>query len=184
MKKNFPVLLIFLLAKGAPLLRAEEAAADSKFNNATSLEWSKRMADSQLARFGDETNYKQGGKWDYALHVTLLALLKFSAATGDPTYADFVEKSTGTWIKTDGTIQGYSLEDFSIDNVAPGRTVLELYKRSGDGRYQKAGATMRAQLDGQPRTREGGFWHKKRYTNQMWLDGLYMGEPFYAQYTQ
>lgn len=113
MKKTFSILLIFLLAR-MPLLRAEDAAADDNFNNATPLEWSKRMADSQLARFGDEANYKNGGKWDYALHVTLLALLKFSAASGDPRYADFVEKSTATWIKADGTIEGYSLEDYAL----------------------------------------------------------------------
>ena len=42
---------------------------------------------------------------------------------------------------------------------------------------------LRKQISEQPRTTDGGFWHKKRYPNQMWLDGLYMGEPFYAQYT-
>lgn len=41
---------------------------------------------------------------------------------------------------------------------------------------------MRRQLSEHPRTTEGGFWHKKVYQNQMWLDGLYMAEPFYAEY--
>ncbi|WP_317172126.1 glycoside hydrolase family 88 protein [Hymenobacter sp. BRD67] len=46
-----------------------------------------------------------------------------------------------------------------------------------------AAATLRKQLASQPRTKEGGFWHKKTYPNQMWLDGLYMAEPFYAEYS-
>lgn len=41
---------------------------------------------------------------------------------------------------------------------------------------------LRSQFDGQPRNADGGFWHKKVYPNQMWLDGLYMGTPFLAEY--
>jgi len=148
------------------------------------IEWSKRMADSQVTRFGDAANYQPGAKWDYALHVTLLGLLEFGAYSRDPAYARFVEKSTGSWIGPDGAISGYKPEDYNIDNLAPGRTLLALYRLTGDERYQKAAATLRSQLDNHPRTSEGGFWHKKRYTRQMWLDGLYMAEPFYAKFTQ
>ena len=83
MKKTFAVLFAILPLTELTLVRAEDSAADSNFNNTAPLDWSKRMADSQLTRFGEEANYKEGGKWDYALHVTLLALLKFSAASGD-----------------------------------------------------------------------------------------------------
>jgi unsaturated rhamnogalacturonyl hydrolase len=148
----------------------------------TPIEWSKRMGDSQITRFGEDTNYKEGGKWDYALHVTLLGLLELGAHTGDPKYADFVEKSTSTWIRKDGSISGFKIEDYNIDNIAPGRTLLALYKKTGDERYKKAAELLRSQLDKHPRTSAGGFWHKKRYTSQMWLDGLYMGQPFYAKY--
>lgn len=148
------------------------------------IEWSKRMADSQIARLGDEASHKPGGKWDYALHVTLLGMLELGAYTGDPKYAGFVEKSTGTWIGPDGAISGYKLEDYNLDNLAPGRTLLTLYKLTGGERYKKAADILRSQLERHPRTDEGGFWHKKRYARQMWLDGLYMGEPFYAGYTR
>jgi unsaturated rhamnogalacturonyl hydrolase len=146
------------------------------------IEWSKRMADSQITRFGDGADYKEGRKWDYAQHVTLLGMLELSTHTGDPKYARFVEKSTATWINPDGGISGYKSEDYNIDNLAPGRTLLALYKLTGDERYKKAATLLFSQLEKHPRTREGGFWHKKRYANQMWLDGLYMGEPFYARY--
>ena len=33
-----------------------------------------------------------------------------------------------------------------------------------------------------PRTKEGNFWHKKIYPNQVWLDGLYMAQPYYMEY--
>ncbi|MEY3896175.1 MAG: hypothetical protein RLZZ214_1695 [Verrucomicrobiota bacterium] len=150
----------------------------------TPIEWSRRMADSQIARFGDATRYKPGGKWDYALHVTLLGMLELGASTGDPKYAGFVEKSTGSWIGPDGAISGYKLEDYNIDNIAPGRTLLALHQITGEKRYRTAADILRSQLEKHPRTADGGFWHKKRYTRQMWLDGLYMGEPFYAGYTR
>ena len=60
--------------------------------------------------------------------------------------------------------------------------MLALYQITKEERYQKAAALLRRQLDTHPRTSEGGFWHKKRYPHQMWLDGLYMGSPFYAEY--
>lgn len=167
------------LAMLISLSRAEEPGS----SDISPIEWSKRMADSQIARFGEGADYKEGMKWDYAQHVTLLGMLELSTYTGDPKFARFVEKSTHTWISPDGGISGYKLEDYNIDNLAPGRTLLALYKLTGDGRYKSAATTLVSQLGTHPRTRGGGFWHKKRYANQMWLDGLYMGEPFYAKYT-
>ncbi len=150
----------------------------------TPIEWSKRMAASQITRFGEDAHYKEGRKWDYALHVTLLGMLELSAHAGDPKYAEFVEKSTSTWIGPDGAISGFKIEDYNIDNIAPGRTLLALYKQTDDERYRKAAGILRSQFEKHPRTSEGGFWHKKRYTSQMWLDGLYMGQPFLAKYTR
>ena len=74
------------------------------------------------------------------------------------------------------------MKDFNIDHINPGKLLFPLYKKTGDQRYRIALSTLRKQLDWQPRTSEGGFWHKLIYPWQMWLDGLYMGSPFYAQY--
>ncbi|MDQ7949327.1 MAG: glycoside hydrolase family 88 protein, partial [Pedobacter sp.] len=79
-------------------------------------------------------------------------------------------------------INNYKPGDFNIDNVKNGRTLLTLYKVTLQPKYFKAATHLWDQLKQQPRTKEGGFWHKKIYPNQMWLDGLYMGEPFYAEY--
>ncbi len=40
-----------------------------------------------------------------------------------------------------------------------------------------AGAIEGSAADGGRR-----FWHKLRYPHQVWLDGLYMAMPFWAQY--
>ena len=86
------------------------------------------------------------------------------------------------FISADGVIDTYSQDHYNIDNVKNGTVLLDLYKVTGQPKYFKAATTLWEQLKKQPRTKEGGFWHKKIYPNQMWLDGLYMGQPFYAEY--
>ena len=77
----------------------------------------------------------------------------------------------------------YKKANWSLDHICPGRTLFTLYDLTGKQKYRAAADSLYAQLQGQPRTAEGGFWHKKIYPGQMWLDGLYMAQPFYAEYT-
>jgi unsaturated rhamnogalacturonyl hydrolase len=175
--------LIFLVA---PVLYAADAPQLREFAGNTPLQWSVRMADSEMARRGDSLAWKEGGtaKWDYTTGLFTLSLLKLHERVDDPRYVAFVENAIGSFIATNGTIHGYKLEDYSLDNINPGRTVLALYQLTKEERYKKAADLLRKQLDVQPRTAKGGFWHKQRYPHQMWLDGLYMGAPFYAEYAK
>ena len=165
---------------------ATKTAPPDKFAGATPLQWSVRMADSEIARRGDSLVWKQGGpaKWDYTVGLFTLSLLKLDGQVHNPDYVKFAENTIGSFITSEGKIQGYKLEDYSLDNINAGRTALELSQLTHDARYQKAVALLRQQLDTQPRTSDGGFWHKKRYPNQMWLDGLYMAGPFSAEYAK
>jgi unsaturated rhamnogalacturonyl hydrolase len=86
------------------------------------------------------------------------------------------------FVSDDGNIRGYKPDEFNIDHVNNGKLLLLLYRVTGKEKYKKAVDNLRDQLRHHPRTSEGGFWHKKVYPYQMWLDGLYMGEPFYAEY--
>ena len=111
-------------------------------------------------------------------------LLKLNERAPNPAYVEFSKTAIGSFISPDGKIQGYMAEDYSLDNVNPGKTVLALWQLTKDERYRKATEILRRQLDAQPRTSDGGFWHKQRYPNQMWLDGLYMASPFWAEYAK
>ncbi|MGX5817882.1 pectinesterase family protein [Chitinophaga lutea] len=121
-------------------------------------------------------------KWTYDQGVVLRGIEGLWRRSGNPVYLDYIRHSMDFFIRDDGSIRTYKQQDFNIDNVMPGRALLVLYKTTGDERYRKAAATLRAQLAAHPRTKAGGFWHKKIYPWQMWLDGLYMGQPFYAEY--
>ena len=146
--------------------------------------WSVRMAETvmkdypELWRIEDATKIK----WAYAKGLLCDAYLALWKVTGDQEYFTYPKAYADTMINEEGVIYGYKMEEYNIDKVNPGKMLFTLYAETGDERYETVIHTLRKQLDGHPRTEAGGFWHKKRYPHQMWLDGLYMGSVFYAKY--
>jgi unsaturated rhamnogalacturonyl hydrolase len=143
-----------------------------------------RAADSVLARRKDALTNEPGRpeKWAYEQGVLLKGVEAVWRNTGDERYLEYIRRGVDHFVGADGRISTYKPEDYSLDNVMPGRLLLTLYKVTGQEKYRKAAGLLREQLRTHPRTSEGGFWHKKIYPEQMWLDGLYMAEPFYAEY--
>ena len=121
--------------------------------------------------------------WDYVHGLVLTSLEELNKQKKDAKYFDYIKKYADDLIDKDGNIATYKEDAYNIDMIVAGRILFNLYATTKDNRYLVAMQTLRKQLQSQPRTASGGFWHKKIYPNQMWLDGLYMGEPFYAQYT-
>jgi len=123
-------------------------------------------------------------RWSYEQAVVLKGMEGVWRDTGDGNYFKYIQRSIDQFVNDDGTIRTYRLDDYNLDNILNGRVLLLLYKVTAKEKYLKAAKLLRAQLKTQPRTSDGGFWHKKIYPSQMWLDGLYMAEPFYAEYAQ
>lgn len=121
-------------------------------------------------------------KWTYDMGVILKGFEGIWLNTGDATYYNYIQKQMDYFVKDDGSIKTYKQDEYNIDNVNNGKLLLLLYRVTLKEKYLKAATLLREQLRHHPRTTEGGFWHKKIYPNQMWLDGLYMGQPFYAEY--
>lgn len=120
--------------------------------------------------------------WNYIDGCMILALLETYNTTGEKKYLDFADAFIDHRVQEDGSIAGYSVEEYNIDNVNAGKTLFQLYDITGKEKYRKAIDLIYSQVQGQPRTAEGNFWHKKIYPEQVWLDGLYMGQPFYMEY--
>ena len=131
---------------------------------------------------GDSVDAGRPLKWSYDHGVVLEGFDALWQKTADKRYFEYIKKSMDNYVDANGNIFSYKPEDCNIDNIKNGRSLLTLYRVTGKQQYLKAAALLRAQLNKQPRTSDGGFWHKKIYPNQMWLDGLYMAEPFYAEY--
>ncbi len=117
-------------------------------------------------------------RWHYEEGFLLQALQRL----GRPEDRRYVRDCMDRLIDADGRIRDYDMQEFNLDQINAGKVLFALLKDSGDARYGKALACLREQMRLQPRTRSGGFWHKKIYPCQMWLDGLYMAGPFLAQY--
>ena len=120
--------------------------------------------------------------WNYVDGCMLTALLSMAEITGDSTYFQFVEKMLDHFVNEDGSIKTLALDKHSLDDINEGRVLFEVFRRTGKPKYQKAIELLKKQLDVQPRTAEGSFWHKQIYPNQVWLDGVYMAQPFRALY--
>ncbi len=150
------------------------------------LKWSERMMLSEMHRFPESwmLDFSKSPKWTYPSAIVLDGAEKLYAKTGKKEYYDYISDFGAKLINEDGTILTYEKEKYNIDMLNSGNVLLYLYEKEKKEKYLKALQMLRSQINGQPRTTEGGFWHKKIYPNQMWLDGLYMGSPFYAHYTK
>ena len=125
-------------------------------------------------------------KWEYTPTLMARAFLELYAATGDTAFLNHVLRFNDLFIGPDGSILTYKQSLYNMDRIQGGNYLILLSqmtkKSEALSNVEIAIETLRDQLRNQPRTTEGGFWHKQVYPNQMWLDGLFTGTTFYARY--
>ncbi len=125
---------------------------------------------------------KRTAVWNYEEAVALKGILRLLERTGDQSLFNYTRKIIDHFIGEDGSIRTYQPLEYNSDQVTGGLILLELYKKTEAIKYRKAMDHLWEQIQWQPRTKEGGFWHKYKYPYQMWLDGAYMLDYFYASY--
>lgn len=162
--------------QGTHVIRSGPAASQ---HEATKVRWSSQMADAVMARspFLSED-------WRYESGVMLSALWHLWLRSKDARYFDFIKANIDAFVTPDGCIRTYCIEEYNLDQINEGKLLFPLYANTGDDRYKKAAYLLREQLQKHPRTSENGFWHKLIYPHQMWLDGIYMAGPFYADFAR
>jgi unsaturated rhamnogalacturonyl hydrolase len=178
----------------APRVRFESALSkNAKKNPVTAesaLDWSKRLADSELQRKTLKYHYqgwdeyrKRPGKFEYdVVGMQINALQELDSVAPNQAYRDALVSVTGSYIADDGHIHTFEPDLFSIDLTKPGDMVITLEQRTGEKKYRIAVDFLRERLKLHPRTSEGAFWHRVTYPYQLWMDGVYMGIPFLARY--
>lgn len=148
----------------------------------TAREWAIRTADSIIRLYPVLSDHPHlSDCWNYESGCLLLAIARLYEETGDEAYLAYIQHNIDAFVGEDGSIRSYKLEDYNLDQVNQGKVLLFLYRHTGLERYRQAAMRLLQQLEGQPRTDEGSFWHKKVYPYQVWLDGLYMAGPFQAE---
>ena len=120
--------------------------------------------------------------WDYVDGCVLKGILELYTITKDQKYLNFAEYYEDYRLEEDGRIIGYNKNVWNLDNVNPAKNLITLYEITKKKKYRKGAARVYQQVLKHPRTKEGNFWHKEIYKNQVWLDGLYMALPYYMEY--
>lgn len=148
--------------------------------------WSVRMAQSVMQRNPESwmIDFRETPKWEYTQGLVLKAIQEVWKTTGEEKYFNYVKAYYDQFVQDDGRIMLYKLTNYNIDRINPGKPLFFLYERTGEEKFKKAIYVLREQMKTHPRVSEGGFWHKKIYPHQIWLDGIYMASPFLAQFAK
>lgn len=138
----------------------------------------KRVPHSYLLDFSSKP------KWSYVMGIEMEGMLDTYEhyKEGNNAILDYLKEYPAKMIDEKGNITGYKYEDFNLDNVRTAKFILRMHNLFPNKGTEKALKTLFKQLQNQPRTKEGVYWHKAIYANQVWLDGIFMGLPFYCNY--
>ncbi|MBM1105836.1 glycoside hydrolase family 88 protein [Aurantibacter crassamenti] len=180
------IILTFAFVSCKQAKKETVTEAESKTTEVVSKDakWSERMALSEIYRFPDPTllDFQKKSRWSYTNGLVLQAMAKVYEETGDQKIYDYIYDYANRMIKEDGTIETYKISNYNLDMIKSGDIIFWLQQKNPTPRFKMAMDTLHQQLEDQPETSEGGYWHKKRYPHQMWLDGVFMAEPFHAKY--
>lgn len=146
--------------------------------------WSVKLAESEIKRFPEAWMIEKvkSPRWGYTHGCVAKAMLDLYDHTHDSTFYKYSKGYADTLITDQWKIKTYRLDKFNIDNINAGKILFRFYSDTKNNKYKLAIDTLVLQMENQPRTKDGGYWHKKIYPDQMWLDGIYMAEPFLSEY--
>jgi rhamnogalacturonyl hydrolase YesR len=122
----------------------------------------------------------------YVASVLYEGIEKAATIQKNASLLSIASNAVSSIVRPNGTIIGYNPYYYSLDDIRVGNNILHFWASEGkrEKKYEIAAAALRDQLNRWPRTPSGGFWHRNPdYPNQMWLDGVYMADTFYATYT-
>lgn len=190
MKANFKFLIgIYIITFSFYNCKTEEKKEETTANMEQKvvpddLKWSERMALSEVYRFPDPTllDFQDKSRWSYTNGLVLQAMARIQENTPHEKLANYIYEYADKMVNQDGSIETYKISNYNLDMIKSGDVLFYLNQKKEEPRFKMAMDTLHQQLVDQPAVSEGGYWHKKRYPYQMWLDGVYMAEPFHAKY--
>ncbi|MBP8959247.1 MAG: glycoside hydrolase family 88 protein [Bacteroidales bacterium] len=151
--------------------------------NENEIKWSVRMANTVMEQADSLIHYVPGTpKWAYDVAFLGMAIDKLGNI--NPKYSKYMEDWVNYFVNEDGSVKDYKISEYNLDRIFPGRLVITVYKRNPQQKYKIAIDNFIEQLKTHPKTKSGGYWHKLIYPWQMWLDGIFMGSTFMAQYAK
>jgi unsaturated rhamnogalacturonyl hydrolase len=148
--------------------------------------WASTIAQTFIETYPNPADLEifEPGEWTYTNGFFLNGLCYYDQIGGVDKYLEYVQHWLDCFVNAEGEIDTlkYLEKNYRLDDILPGRSLLYVYQKTGNTKYLKAAEVLMDQLKNQPRTSDGGYWHKKMYNWQMWLDGIYMSDVFILQY--
>ena len=169
--------------------QAQDVHFDNLFVNGSLIlsempykQYSEWMTASEMKRVPEPymLDFAKKPRWNYALGLELESMLDTYLAYKNASILEYLKQYPAKMIDEKGRVTGYEYNDFNLDNIRPGRFILRMYDLYPSKKDRIALNTFFKQLEKQPRTKEGVWWHKAIYANQVWLDGIFMGLPYYT----
>lgn len=173
--------LFLLLSLG---ISCQSRNTNSKTEPEQTPKWSIRMADAVMSRSDSLGFYNGRTRRGWSYDVAMLGMAIDRLGSVDKKYSDYMQADMDAMIDENGNVARYDSSKFNIDYINPAKNILILWERTGNEKYRKAIGQFVRQMENHPKTQSGGYWHKKIYPSQIWLDGVYMGMPFLAQYAK
>jgi unsaturated rhamnogalacturonyl hydrolase len=177
---RFGILIVVTAALAAT---AGTSSAGTQPGGPVAPGWGVRFADTVIATWPDPATIdpaKNG--WEYNTGIVLFGMSKVYESTRDPKYLDYIRRWVDGYVNDQGVLGWDQSRTHNLDYIQPGMLTLFLYEQTGQDKYATAAKTVRAAFDKVPKNADGGYWHKGHYPNEMWIDGIYMGEPFLVRY--
>lgn len=141
------------------------------------LTYAQRMGLSLMKRYKPDAE-----TWHYTPGLGLECLYRVAKVLDKQDWIEWIQKQYEAFFLEDGSIEGYTVEEYSLDQISPGKLFFDFLAKTGDKKYSDWLDVFLQQLKDMPRTPSNGVWHKKIYPNQVWLDGLYMQGSLYLRY--
>jgi unsaturated rhamnogalacturonyl hydrolase len=149
--------------------------------NGQNTNWGVQFSDAIIFRYQPTIDNMTKKGWEYSNSIVLHGMERIYEKTRNSAYFNYIKAYVDAYIGVDGTGVSAQLEQ-NLDVFHPGLLCLFLYEETGESKYKTAADLIRTYINSYPRNTSNGFWHKSNYPNQMWLDGIYMAEPFLAKY--
>ena len=146
-----------------------------------------KIVQSTLNIYPDVKNFPiyAPNRWNYEYSFFLAGSYKQGRKTNNQAFIDYPQKWIDSFITENNFKEGvYDMSEYKLDDVIPARLAILFHQQTGQPKYKAIADTIALHLKRQPKTSDGGYWHKLIYPNQMWLDGVFMGDVYSMQYAQ
>lgn len=192
--------LIEPLKANSPIIYSEKINVDPRFEisflasfsdyekkNGVVKDISSKVVESTMNTYPNIADFPiyAPNRWNYEYSFFLAGSYKQGKKKNNQAFIDYPQKWIDSFITEDNFKEGvYDMSEYKLDDVIPARLAILFHQQTGLSKYKAIADTIALHLKRQPKTSDGGYWHKQIYPNQMWLDGVFMGDVFSMQYAQ